>query len=92
MFEAGAATCKKEHEAYEKDEDRHGIHDMYDNIGSDSKLLGVTDKDMGSDLCKSLYACTPRCHHWIKKPATRGHGYRTCFKISVGGNLTIRII
>ena len=58
MFEAGAVTCKKGHAACEKNRGCHGIHDMYDNIGSDSKLLGVTDKDMGSDLCKSLYACT----------------------------------
>ena len=58
MFDPGAATCKKGHEACEKDKDCHGIRDMYANIYSDSKLLRAADKGMCSDLCKSLYACT----------------------------------
>ena len=56
MLDSGAATCENEHEACEKAKDYHGIHDRYDNIVSDSKLLGVAEKCMGNDLCKSLYA------------------------------------
>ena len=52
MFEAGAVTYKKEHVTCEKNKGCHDIHGMY------SKLLSVVDKDMWSDLCKSLDACT----------------------------------
>ena len=61
MFDPGAATRQKEHGACEKDKDCHGIHDMCDNIGSDSKLLSVAEKCMDNDLCKSLYTCTDLC-------------------------------
>ena len=59
MFDPGAATCKKGHEACEKNKDCHDIHDMCDNISSDSKLLSVAEKRMDTTLIAlNLTKCT----------------------------------